>query len=128
MDRRQLIKTLALGVASLPLVQSRVLADASPSAAAPAKPSATAAPAAAAPTGPFTLPPLGYPFDALEPHLDGQTMQIHHDKHHAAYVDKLNKAVAGRKEVDGWTVEQLVRDLAKVPEDIRVAVRNQGGG
>jgi Fe-Mn family superoxide dismutase len=55
-------------------------------------------------------------------------MQIHHDKHHAAYVTNLNKAVAGRKEVEGWTVEQLVRDLAKVPEDIRGAVRNHGGG
>src|SRR5258705_12805639 len=102
MDRRQVIRPLALSVASLPLVQSRVLADASPAAPAPAKPSAPAAPAVAAPAGPFTLPPLGYPFDALEPHLAGQTMQIHHDKHHAAYVDKLNKAGAGRKEGDGW--------------------------
>ncbi|MEQ1831733.1 MAG: superoxide dismutase [Candidatus Eisenbacteria bacterium] len=83
---------------------------------------------AAAPTGPFSLPPLGYAVDALEPFLDAATMTIHHDKHHAAYVTNLNKAVAGRKEVEGVTLEQLLRDLAKVPDDIRTAVRNHGGG
>jgi superoxide dismutase, Fe-Mn family len=127
MNRRQVLRTLAVGAASIPLVQGGALASLSPAAPSPADPAPGAAPAAA-PTGPFTLPPLGYAFDALEPHLDAQTMQIHHDKHHAAYVANLNKAVAGHKEVEGWNVEQLVRDLAKVPEEIRTAVRNQGGG
>ncbi|MBI5385729.1 MAG: superoxide dismutase [Verrucomicrobia bacterium] len=85
--------------------------------------------AADAPTaGPFTLPPLPYPFDALEPHLDAQTMQIHHDKHHAAYVANLNKALAGHPDLAQKTVEDLVRDLKSVPETIRKAVQNHGGG
>ena len=130
MDRRQVLKTLALGAASIPLVQATALADVSPSMpVVKVKDPAAAAPVApAAPTGPFTLPPLGYAFDALEPFLDAQTMQIHHDKHHAAYVTNLNKAVTGRPEVEGWPVERLMHDLAVVPEDIRTAVRNHGGG
>jgi Fe-Mn family superoxide dismutase len=79
-------------------------------------------------TGPFTLPPLSYAFDALEPHLDALTMQIHHDKHHAAYVANLNKAVAEFPELGKQRVEDLLRDLNAVPETIRTAVRNQGGG
>ena len=86
----------------------------------------SAADAPAAPTGPFTLPKLPYAFDALEPHIDAKTMEIHHDKHHAAYVTNLNKAVAGqnvpKNEID------LIRDLTKLPESIRTAVRNNGGG
>jgi Fe-Mn family superoxide dismutase len=117
------LKTLALGVSALSLPsRGSLLAAETPAA---AKPAAAATPAA---SGPFTLPPLGYAADALEPFLDAQTMTIHHDKHHAAYVTNLNKAVAGRKEVEGWTLDQLVRDLAKVPDDIRTAVRNHGGG
>jgi Fe-Mn family superoxide dismutase len=85
-------------------------------------------PPAAAPAGPFTLPPLPYAYDALEPHLDAQTMQIHHDKHHAAYVANLNKAVAGHPELAGKSVEELVHNLDKLPADIRTAVRNNGGG
>ncbi len=123
MDRRHALKTLALGAATLPLLPNGAHALAGPPAAAPA-----ASPPAPAPAGPFSLPPLAYAFDALEPAIDAQTMQIHHDKHHAAYVANLNKAVAGRKEVEGWTLDQLLRDLAKVPEDIRTAVRNHGGG
>jgi len=85
-------------------------------------------PAAGASAGPFKLPPLPYAFDALEPHIDAQTMQIHHDKHHAAYVANLNKAVAGHSDLEGKSVEELVRDLEKLPADIRTAVRNNGGG
>jgi superoxide dismutase, Fe-Mn family len=89
----------------------------------------TAAPAAApAPTGPYKLPPLPYAYDALEPHIDARTMQIHHNKHHAAYVAKLNAAVADHPEVGAKSVEELVRNLDAVPEKIRKAVRNQGGG
>ena len=83
---------------------------------------------ASAPTGPFTLPPLPYPFDALEPHIDARTMEIHHDKHHAAYVSNLNKAVADYPELGRKQVEDLLKELNTVPEKIRTAVRNQGGG
>jgi len=74
------------------------------------------------------LPPLGYAYDALEPYIDVRTMEIHHGKHHQAYVDNLNKAVAGKKELEEKTPEQLLRMLAKVPEDVRDAVRNHAGG
>jgi Fe-Mn family superoxide dismutase len=79
-------------------------------------------------TGPFVLPPLPYAFDALEPHIDARTMQIHHDKHHAAYVAGLNKAVAAYPALARQPVGDLLRDLGAVPEPIRAAVRNQGGG
>jgi len=76
----------------------------------------------------FTLPKLAFSLDALEPHLDAKTMEIHYGKHHQTYLDNLNKAVSGRKEVEGKSVEQLLSDLNVVPEDIRTAVRNHGGG
>ena len=78
--------------------------------------------------GSFSLPPLGYAFDALEPYIDAQTMQIHHDKHHAAYVANLNKAVAADPSLAGKSVESLLRNLEAVPESIRTTVRNNGGG
>ena len=74
------------------------------------------------------LPKLPYAFDALEPHLDARTMEIHHDKHHQAYVDNLNKALASAPELAKLPVEDLLRGLATVPEAIRGAVRNHGGG
>ncbi|MGO8697360.1 MAG: superoxide dismutase [Limisphaerales bacterium] len=86
------------------------------------------APAASPPKGPFTLPPLPYPFDALEPHIDAQTMQIHHDKHHAAYVANLNKALSQFPDLGKKPVEDLLKDLNAVPEKVRTAVRNNGGG
>ncbi|HZM05024.1 MAG TPA: superoxide dismutase [Candidatus Saccharimonadales bacterium] len=76
----------------------------------------------------YELPPLPYPKDALEPHIDAQTMEIHHDKHHAAYVTNLNKAVAGKADLEKKSIEQLIADLEAVPADIRTAVRNNGGG
>jgi Fe-Mn family superoxide dismutase len=79
-------------------------------------------------TGPFTLPKLPYATDALEPSIDTQTMEIHHGKHHAAYVANLNKAVAGQAGLAGKSVEELVAHLSSVPEAIRTAVRNNGGG
>lgn len=75
----------------------------------------------------FTLDPLPYPFEALEPHIDTQTMQIHHGKHHQAYVNNLNAAIAGT-EFDSWDLETILTNLDKIPEDKRVAVRNNGGG
>jgi Fe-Mn family superoxide dismutase len=88
-------------------------------------PNARAAEAAA---GPFQLPPLPYAADALEPHIDARTMEIHHGRHHAGYVTNLNKALAGHDDLAKKSIEDLVRGLASVPESIRPAVRNHGGG
>lgn len=76
----------------------------------------------------YTLPDLPYAFDALEPHIDTRTMEIHHGKHHAAYVSKVNAALEGHDDLAGKTIEDLMRGLADVPEAIRGAVRNNGGG
>ncbi len=76
----------------------------------------------------FTLPSLPYDVAALEPHIDAQTMQIHHGKHHAAYVANLNKALEGQAALASRTIEELLGDLGSVPEAIRTAVRNNGGG
>jgi superoxide dismutase, Fe-Mn family len=76
----------------------------------------------------YELPPLPYPKDALEPNIDAQTMEIHHDKHHAAYVTNVNKAIAGKPDLEAKTVEQLIAQLDAVPADIRGPVRNNGGG
>lgn len=75
-----------------------------------------------------SVPQLPYAFDALEPHIDARTMEIHHDKHHAAYVNKLNEAIAGKPNLESKPIEDLISSLAAVPEDIRTAVRNNGGG
>ena len=77
---------------------------------------------------PFKLPDLGYPKDALEPYIDAQTMEIHHGKHHAAYVNNLNAALEKHPELHSWSIEELLGKIAQVPEDIRTAVRNNGGG
>ena len=122
--RRAVLKSLALSSGalivggSLPLAARVAMAQGT--APAPAPPPA--------PTGPFTLPPLPYALDALEPYLDAQTMQIHHDKHHLAYVNNLNKAVGGHAELAAMSVEDLVRGLEKVPAEVRTAIRNHGGG
>jgi Fe-Mn family superoxide dismutase len=76
----------------------------------------------------FTLPPLPYDVAALEPSIDALTMTIHHDKHHGAYVTNLNNAIQGKADLEAKTVEDLVRNLAAVPEAVRGAVRNNGGG
>jgi superoxide dismutase, Fe-Mn family len=75
-----------------------------------------------------SLPPLPYPSDALEPHIDKQTMEIHHGKHHNAYVTNLNAALEKHPELASKSAEDLIRGIATVPEDIRTAVRNNGGG
>lgn len=113
MTRRQALKTttiVSLAAATVPGVVAQ-----------------TPAPAAA--TTAFTLPSLPYAFDALEPHIDARTMEIHHDRHHKAYVDNLNKAVAGIPSVSGnVTIESLLQNLGSIPENVRPAVRNNGGG
>lgn len=74
------------------------------------------------------LPPLPYAHDALEPHIDKATMEIHHGRHHKAYVDNLNKAIAGNPALEAKSLEQIIRDLSAVPDAIRSPVRNNGGG
>jgi Fe-Mn family superoxide dismutase len=76
----------------------------------------------------FTVPPLPYSFDALEPYIDAKTMEIHHDKHHGAYVTNVNKALEGHPDLQSKTIDELMKGLDAVPENIRNAVRNHGGG
>ena len=77
---------------------------------------------------PYTVPPLPYAFDALEPYIDAKTMEIHHDKHHGAYVKNLNAALEGHADLAKLSVEALISKIDSVPENIRTAVRNNGGG
>ena len=113
MTRREALKKTALSAAVVSVA---------------ALPELLKAQAAAAPAGPFKLLALPYAFDALEPHIDAKTMEIHHDRHHQAYVTNLNKAVMGNADLSGKSVEELVRHLDDVPETVRTAVRNHGGG
>ena len=103
--RRQMIRVAGLALAGVPAMRL-----------------------AAAEEGPFTLPSLPYAFDALEPNIDAMTMEIHHDRHHAGYVRNLNTAVAKHAELQTMSVEALLADLNKLPEDVRTAIRNNGGG
>ncbi|MEZ4422853.1 MAG: superoxide dismutase [Gemmatimonadota bacterium] len=77
---------------------------------------------------PFKLPDLGYAYDALEPHIDARTMEIHHGKHHQGYTNNLNSALEKHSALHGKSAEEILRDLGSVPEEIRTAVRNNGGG
>jgi Fe-Mn family superoxide dismutase len=108
MTRRDALKTTALATAALAVLP------------------ATSGVAQTNP--PFTLEPLPYAFDALEPHIDARTMEIHHDKHHAAYVTNLNKALAQAPDPDAKSLEALLKNLNGLPETIRTTVRNNGGG
>lgn len=110
MTRRQAIKTTAL-VTAAATVAPNLLAQ-----------------TAAAPFEPFKLPALPYALDALEPHIDAKTMEIHHGRHHKTYVDNLNKALVDTPELAKKTVAQLVADLNGVPEKSRTIIRNNGGG
>ncbi len=76
----------------------------------------------------YALPKLGYEYNTLEPYIDGETMMIHHDKHHATYVKKLNDALVGHEELQDKPIEELIKNLNSVSEEIRTAVRNNGGG
>jgi Fe-Mn family superoxide dismutase len=114
--RRQVLKTLAVATFA-----SSAFAKFSPAMAADVP--------AAGQSGPYTLPPLPYGYDALEPSIDAETMHLHHDKHHAGYVKKLNEALAKEPSFKPpANVDDLVAHLDQVPESIRTAVRNQGGG
>jgi Fe-Mn family superoxide dismutase len=114
-SRRQMLKQLGVGAAAWAAAPwLNAVAD---------KPSA----APAAPTG-FTLPKLPYAYDALEPHIDARTMEIHHTKHHQAYIDNLNKALRDFPALQAKSIHELLADLTGLPESIRTAVRNNGGG
>src|SRR6476469_10437117 len=76
----------------------------------------------------FTLPALPYAANALQPHIDSRTMEIHHGKHHDAYVTNLNNAIAGKADLEAMSVDDLCKNISKVPSDIQTAVRNNGGG
>jgi len=117
--RRQAIKTALLTGGAISIHPLHCLQAQSP-------PSSAAS--SEAPVGPFKLPDLPYAYESLEPHIDTQTMRIHHDKHHAAYVKKLNEAVASQPELGEMQIEEILKNLDKVNEPIRKAVRNQGGG
>jgi len=134
--RRQALKTLtAAAIGSTALGRISVMAQTT-------TPVPPASPAAApAPTGPFVLPTLPYAYDALEPHIDAETMHLHHDKHHATYIKNLNIAVAKYREEDKTmdrskpalllsttNVDDILKDLNSVPEFLRTTVRNNGGG
>ena len=121
MTRRQAIKSTAIAGAAF-----ATLSDAIAQAPAPINSGQPLITTTAG--GPFVLPPLPYDYDALEPHIDARTMEIHHDKHHAAYVANLNKAVTDHPDLGKKPIEELMRDLSAVPENIRTAVRNNGGG
>jgi Fe-Mn family superoxide dismutase len=120
MTRRQAIKTTALASTALATMPGAIAQETGPMVPKPTLISTA--------PQPFTLPPLPYDYDALEPHIDAHTMEIHHDKHHAAYVANLNKAVADFPDLGKQSVETLLKDLNSVPEKIRAAVRNHGGG
>jgi Fe-Mn family superoxide dismutase len=114
--RREAIKAVALTAGALTVVPSFLQGQTSDS-------NTTGS------TYPFKLAPLGYPYDALEPYIDAQTMQIHHDKHNGAYVDNLNKAMAQAPEsIQKMSLDELLLNLDKVPDNIRTAVRNNAGG
>lgn len=117
MTRRHALKTTLLTSIACATTSTLQIAEAQP-----------APGAATATSGPFSVPPLPYAYDALEPYIDTQTMQIHHDRHHAAYVTNLNKAIAEAPELKEKSIEELLKDLTAVPEKVRTAVRNQGGG
>lgn len=113
--RRSLLKTIALTSGALAVSRNALRAQG-------------AAPKAPEAEGVFKLPPLGYDYDALEPHIDAETMKIHHDKHHAAYVAKLNQAVAKAPGLEKKSIEEILGALDAAPEEIRKDLRNQGGG
>jgi Fe-Mn family superoxide dismutase len=121
-DRRTALKSLGLGAAVLASGAGVSLVSANgTNGTAGAQPAPTG-------SGPFTLPSLPYAVDALEPSIDRQTMEIHHGRHHLAYVTNLNKAVAGHPDLTAKSIEEILAAMNSVPEDIRTAVRNNGGG
>ncbi len=117
LTRREALKTFGAGAALLGLAAFATQA-----------PAAETAPAAGPAAQPFALPKLAYAFDALAPHIDARTMEIHYTKHHQGYVDNANKALAGHPDLQRLTGEEILKDLSAAPEAIRTALRNNVGG
>jgi superoxide dismutase, Fe-Mn family len=113
--RRDVLKTMGAGAALLSMGALSATGRA-------------AQPAAAGTAQPFTLPKLGYAYDALEPHIDARTMEIHHSKHHQAYITNANTALAGQPALKARNAEEIVQQLASVPESVRATLRNNVGG
>lgn len=125
-SRREVLKTLGVGAAWLGL--ARVAASAAPGGSGAGATGTGAGTATGASPQPFTLPPLGYAYDALEPHIDARTMEIHYTKHHQAYINNANKALASHPDWQRKTGEEILRTLDAAPEAIRTALRNNVGG
>ncbi|RMH26281.1 MAG: superoxide dismutase [Candidatus Hydrogenedentota bacterium] len=123
-SRRKFLLTIGAAAPALAAVASNLLHAAEGTTGSAAQQSA----GTASTGGPFTLPPLGYAYEALEPTIDAQTMRLHHGKHHAAYVENLNKAIAAHPELANWSLEKLLTNLSAVPASAQTAVRNHGGG
>jgi len=123
LTRRDLLKRLGFGAALLGVGRGSLLAQGAAPASAPATP-----PTAAGVVQPFTLPPLPYAYDALVPHIDARTMEIHHTKHHQAYINAANKALEARPDLRELTGEQLLARLDAFEEPLRTTLRNQLGG
>jgi Fe-Mn family superoxide dismutase len=113
--RRNVIKTLTLSSGAIALSSAALRAQTPP-------------PTSESPEGVFKLPPLGYDYDALEPFIDAETMKLHHDKHHAAYVSKLNLALAKAPGLENKSIQEILGHLDAVPEEVRGDIRNHGGG
>lgn len=125
LSRRDTLRFLSLGALAALGLDRAAFAQGTASAA-PAKDAAAKTPTVA--PEPYKLPDLPYAYNALEPHIDETTMRIHHYKHHQAYVDNLNKAIAKHPDLQKKSLEDLLANLSAVPEDVRTAVRNHGGG
>jgi superoxide dismutase, Fe-Mn family len=121
MTRREAFRTAAGAAAGLVVASTSSVSSV-------LRAQAPAAPPPAPPTGPFTLPALGYAFDALDPHIDARTMEIHHNRHHQAYVNNLNLAVQGNAALSAMTIDQLMRGINDVPMALRARIQNNGGG
>ncbi|MDB6126266.1 MAG: Superoxide dismutase [Verrucomicrobia bacterium] len=122
LSRREALKTMGAGAAlmGLGMISTKAIAAAAPVPTFAASPSTLAQP--------FTLPKLDYGFDALEPHIDARTMEIHYTKHHQAYITNANKALADFPDLQKMSAEEILKNLANMPEKIRTALRNNVGG
>jgi Fe-Mn family superoxide dismutase len=128
MKRRDFLVWLGLGVSTIAIADNFLLSPKAATAMGLSDRLNNLLAQADIPDGPFTLPPLPYDYNALEPHIDARTMQIHHDKHHAGYVRNLNKAIAPYPDLASISAEDMLKDISQVPEPIRTTVRNNAGG
>jgi superoxide dismutase, Fe-Mn family len=128
MNRREALRTTALAGVAATYAAMAASANAQQQQPVPSMTPHSESTAPMAVPGPFTLPPLPYAYNALEPNIDALTMQIHHDRHHLAYVNNLNKAITGLADWQDKSIEYILSHIDNVPEIVRTAVRNNGGG